>query len=616
MTVSSSMKAVRMAFILGLFLISKLSSQAQPYEPGSYARAVGRAIVDREIARYGRVSNPAWDHDIGAVLNRLEQTSGYPGLQVTYVVVGDSDFNAEAVPGRALVVNAGLMVSLTTLASNATSTPQSQHVRFVSYLAAVLAHELAHITLGHTDSLLRRASRLAKASGVPDSLLYDAASYGTVVKDSGLNFVALAQSREREFDADRVGSLYLLRAGWTIQTAMDLMLALDSLERADPSFYQTVTYVRTHPRASAREAALESFRAQLKALQADYDDALSLIENDVALPTAVSMLDTILAYFPDMLPALHARGTAYHELWLKTVPVPLQKVRASLTTYSYRFLPLIRGAPGNMTFYGAAKADYAAVLARESLPLTLAQEALLDAYAGDCAGADQGSLRATNGDSLSVDINNDRGVALFVCNRSAEALTAFRSSQRLAGTEQIPTLQFNIARALKAVGDSGAAAAFRAYLSIDSASEWAAEARRQLGGRATAETPTTSTARSRRAPTVQGIELGDPLSKVDGAWGQPSATSGDTLQFLTYQTRGLRIAVSPSLGVVFIGLLTREAGAVDGVRVGDGLTAARAAWGSPAERRNGYQFFNRGRWSIIVGSAQSTISGLGISTNP
>src|SRR5262245_32338563 len=172
------MNALRIGPVLGFVLISKLSSQAQPYEPGSYARAVGRAIIEREVGRYGQVSNPVWDRDIGAVVNRLEQTSGYPGLQVTYVVVGDSDFYAEAVIGHALVVKVGLIRSLTALASNTTSSTQSQHVRFVAYLASVLAHELAHITLGHTDSLLSRARRLAKAAGVPDSALLNASSYG------------------------------------------------------------------------------------------------------------------------------------------------------------------------------------------------------------------------------------------------------------------------------------------------------------------------------------------------------------------------------------------------------------------------------------------------------
>ena len=137
--------------------------------------------------------------------------------------------------------------------------------------------------------------------------------------------------------------------------------------------------------------------------------------------------------------------------WLETVPVTIQQARASLTTYAFRFLPMIRGVPGNLSFYAAAKNDYAAVLAHEPLGLTTVQLALLDAYAGDCPRASRRAYEATVSDSLSPAVLNNRGVVLLVCNRPADALQAFERAQQLTGPQPVPALLFNTALAMKRV---------------------------------------------------------------------------------------------------------------------------------------------------------------------
>ena len=599
---------------LGAMMPATGGGQARPFGSAE-ASAAGQAVLSAQVARFGRVSDPAWDKAISGVLSKLERATGFPGLQVGYVVVGNAEQNAAAVPGAKLVVNAGILRLLQDLAAKVTNIPTARRERFTAFLAAVLSHEIAHITLGHTDSLLATVTRLASEAGAPDSALRDPLSYRSVARDSAVTLEMLQHSRERELAADRVGGLYLLRAGWTIQTAMDLFRALDSLERKDPSFYESLTYVRTHPRASTREAGLEAFRAQLKSLQADYDDALTLIRTNVALEAAVILLDTVLAYFPEMEPALHARGTAYHQLWLETVPVPIQQARASLTTYSFRFLPMIRGVPGNLSLYAAARNDYVAVLAHEPLGLTAVQLALLEAYAGDCPKASQRAQEAAVSDSQSPAVANNRGVVLLVCNRPADALQAFERAQRLTGSQPVSAFLFNTARAMKGVGDPRAGSLFKKYLTMDSASEWTAEARRQLGVEAAERAGEGPAPRASDAPRIQGVGLGDPIDKVHAAWGSPTSAKGDSLAFLSYPTRGVSLAVSPSRGVVFIALLNREAGAVDGIRVGDPVVAARARWGLPAEQDEEDLLFSRGTWTVATRARDAHIVMLGIVTN-
>ena len=75
------------------------------------------------------------------------------------------------------------------------------------------------------------------------------------------------------------------------------------------------------------------------------------------------------------------------------------------------------------------------------------------------------------------------------------------------------------------------------------------------------------------------------------------------------------MAVSPSRGVVFIGLLTREAGFVDGIRVGDPVVVARATWGLPAEQHEEDLLFNRGTWTVSVRARGPKIAMLVIVAN-
>ena len=602
--------------IVGVICGSSLLLAGMPSQAGQSstvsAVVVGRAFVNSEIARYGVVTNAAWDKSVSTVLGRLQRASGYPDLRIRYVMLRNPAVNAEAVPGGSILVNAGLLGLLDTLAGNQFKNPAARHDQFNAYLAAVLAHELAHLTLGHTDSLAARVGRFAIPAVESDSQGTPSLAFQRMVQDSGPTLEELQHSRERELEADRVGSLYLLRAGWTIQTAMDLMRSMDSLERRDPSFAKTVTYVQTHPRASMREASLEAFRAQLKTLQADYDDALALIQNNVAVPSAITLLDTILVYFPGMTPALHARGTAYHQLWLETVPVPTQRVRASLITYSFRFLPLIRGASGDMSLFASAQANYRAALSSSPASSTQVQLAMLAAYAGDCTKAIDLALAASLSDSLAPDVANNRGVVLFLCNQPAAAARSFQRAQQLAGPHVVPSLLFNTGRALKETGDAAGDGNLRRYLQLDGNSQWAAEARTLVGEPGNSGNDGTTSGSASGSPSIQGIRLGDPVVRVFAVWGSNSTPVGDSVTFVTYPQRGIEAALSRVDGIVLIGLVSRAAGSVDGVRVGDNWNVVRATWGTPVEQKQGFLLFSRNGYAIAAVSAGDHIKALAI----
>jgi predicted Zn-dependent protease len=113
---------------------------------------------------------------------RIVTISHRPHLPWEFHLVATADVNACAVPGGKVFVFAGLFGSLVT----------SQEE-----LAAVLGHELAHVTARHT------AERLSREQLAP-----------IVSKSAGSQFYKASFSTRQEDEADRIGLLYMALAGF------------------------------------------------------------------------------------------------------------------------------------------------------------------------------------------------------------------------------------------------------------------------------------------------------------------------------------------------------------------------------------------------------------------
>lgn len=128
-----------------------------------------------------------------------------PGRRYRFLVVDASSVNAFAGPGGIIAVNAGLIVIT-----------ESE-----SELAAVIAHEIAHVTQRHLAQLIER-SRLASLTtlaGVFAGILIatqnpQAGQATLAASAAGAQHAALSYSREKEMEADRTGMELLHRAGF------------------------------------------------------------------------------------------------------------------------------------------------------------------------------------------------------------------------------------------------------------------------------------------------------------------------------------------------------------------------------------------------------------------
>lgn len=114
-------------------------------------------------------------------------------IDFRFYVVKDNSFNAFALPDGTVVVHSGLLAQLTN----------------ESQLAAVLGHEIAHVTHEHSRRKMRRES-IIKNTTMAACLLTGNCTTALLVG----NLFKLDFSRDLEDEADRVGLYYLSQTGY------------------------------------------------------------------------------------------------------------------------------------------------------------------------------------------------------------------------------------------------------------------------------------------------------------------------------------------------------------------------------------------------------------------
>ncbi|MFZ5774148.1 MAG: M48 family metalloprotease [Thermodesulfobacteriota bacterium] len=208
--------------------------------------AVGRKAFPETMQRmWGEYDDESLRAYVDGVGQRLARVSHRPGLPYSFRVVNESVPNAFALPGGQIAITRGLLVDLENEAQ----------------LAAVLGHEIGHVTARHFSQAMQRGTLLnvglqavaIATSGSPYSALArQGGQLAATVLDS-------SYSREEERDADRLGVDYMVRAGYDPRGAVELQqyFARKSGE-GDPTWLEGM--FRTHPFSVER---LRDIQAQI-----------------------------------------------------------------------------------------------------------------------------------------------------------------------------------------------------------------------------------------------------------------------------------------------------------------------------------------------------------------
>ena len=187
------------------------------------------------------------------IIRRLAAAA--PGAKYPYQirVVNASDINAFSLPGGYMYVNRGLIEA-------ARSEPE---------LAAVLAHEMAHVALRHGTHQASKAYLAQAGLGILGGLLGRGGGNSSQVIQAvgglGLNALFLKFSRDMEYQADTVGAQIMARAGYDPRAMADFFEVLRNQQRSNPS--GLAQFFSDHPAPADREARIRQEAQRIGAVR-------------------------------------------------------------------------------------------------------------------------------------------------------------------------------------------------------------------------------------------------------------------------------------------------------------------------------------------------------------
>ena len=263
---------------------------------------VGRVMVNNLRQEGALLEDPEINEYLVNVGQRLGSAAQEGIQRFDFFLVRDPSWNAFALPGGFIGVNSGLLQTMDT----------------ESELAAVVAHEVGHVTQRHIARAVQAQSRqsISTMAAMLGAILIGALAGGG---DAAPGLITLAQgaamqqqinfTRMEEVEADSVGIGYMSAAGfdpnavaavWSGQMRRD---GLDLSEIPD--------LLKTHPVDRARIAAARSRAAQLPKQHVADSPTFELVRERVRVIAAKSDADMRKYYEGQMAKGDHGLAVRY-----------------------------------------------------------------------------------------------------------------------------------------------------------------------------------------------------------------------------------------------------------------------------------------------------------------
>jgi predicted Zn-dependent protease len=235
--------SVRVATLMLALIVAPVAALAQNYKPGFniFSTKQDYEIGRRSAAAANRQLRTYTDARVSRIGKRLAAHA--PGARYPYQfrVVDNNAINAFALPGGFVYVNRGAL----------------QAARSENEIAAVIAHEIAHVALRHGTNQASKAYLAQTGLGLIGVALGGRANSGLgqvmgAVGGFGLNTVLLKHGRTAEKQADSLGMQMMRRAGYDPRGMISF---LRTIQRHSGG--RSVEFLSSHPNPSNRIARLE-----------------------------------------------------------------------------------------------------------------------------------------------------------------------------------------------------------------------------------------------------------------------------------------------------------------------------------------------------------------------
>jgi len=221
--------------------------------------AIGQQAAKDVQQSIGLVANPQLQQYVSNIGAPMAKRSERPELPWTFQVVDDPTVNAFALPGGPVFVTRGLMA----------------HLNSEAELAAVIGHEIGHITAKHSVKMISKAQLAQLGLGVGAIIEPDLAKYGQLAS-AGLQLLFLKYGRDAEYQADDLGFRYMVDQGYDAREMTDVFTTLGKVGEAAGAS-KLPTWLSTHPhpedrleRTRERLGQLGTPRGTAKVAQAEY----------------------------------------------------------------------------------------------------------------------------------------------------------------------------------------------------------------------------------------------------------------------------------------------------------------------------------------------------------
>lgn len=185
--------------------------------------------VDKEFTIYRNAEVTAYVQSVG---DKVVRVCDRRDIEYHFAVIEKDELNAFAMPGGYIYIYTGLMKDLDDEAQ----------------LAAVLAHEVGHVTARHSTERLTAiyGYQLLASLVLGDNPNFWAGLVADIFSTTGM----LAYSRKNEYEADRLGATYANAAGYDPGGMTDLLGKLAAMQQREPSKLEEL--LTTHPPTSER----------------------------------------------------------------------------------------------------------------------------------------------------------------------------------------------------------------------------------------------------------------------------------------------------------------------------------------------------------------------------
>ncbi|MGQ0811690.1 MAG: M48 family metalloprotease [Nitrospiraceae bacterium] len=199
--------------------------------------SIGQAISLQVVARYGgTVGQPDLVRYVNLVGRAVANTCDRPDIAYRFAILNHDSINAFAAPAGYIFVTRGLL----------------KQVQNEAELAAVLGHEIAHVSQKHILDVIQRSKQIA---GVTEAGLAYAnqnpAAFKNLIDGAVKKLLDEGLDQGKELEGDTLGDVFAARAGYDPIAYVTLLARLKVLKGDDRAFF------KTHPDFSTRIQAVQ-----------------------------------------------------------------------------------------------------------------------------------------------------------------------------------------------------------------------------------------------------------------------------------------------------------------------------------------------------------------------